>query len=576
MKKSLLSMLLVGLLLSRSHFAAAKDAPPVGGADSRLKLVAVVSVASYDRLMSDIKFVGQIAQQPGLEKQAEGMLLFFAQGLNGLDKTRPWGVVVSTDGTNFPRIGFLPVTDSKQLLGSLQGVLGAADDAGNGISVLEKNNLKIYVKEQGGWAFVSDSIDALVELPKDPSKWLGGLDKTFELGIQFHIANVPEMYCSMAIDQLKEGIKLGLQQQEGEDESTYELRQKLIQDQLKSLEDVINDADQFTLGWAIDQENKLTYLDVSMTAKANSDLAKKFGGFKDTPSGYSGFSVPGAAFSVGLSQTMDKADTAQATAAIDALKSTANQEIDKSTDLPDDDTKAAAKAIVGDLLEALKSTVASGKTDGGLSLLLGAKTLTGMLGVYIADTARVESALKKLSELAAKDPNIPKLKFNADKYGDVRFHTAKLPVPPDEDVAKVVGSTLDVVIGIGPKSVYVGVGSEAIGSLKKAIDKSKADASKAIPPGFAIVSVQPILEFANAMEPNPLNGALLAELSKTPAKDHIQLLVKPITNGVTYHLEVQEAVLNLLGVAAKMQGGGPPPGAGIQRGGAVRPLQRVK
>ncbi len=247
-------------------------------------------------------------------------------------------------------------------------------------------------------------------------------------------------------------------------------------------------------------------------------------------------------------------------AGLDTLKATVQQEIDKSDDLPDDATKTAAKAIVVDLIEALKGTVASGKSDGGLSLLLGSKTLTGIAGLYIAEPARVESALKKLSELSAKDPNIPKIKFNSDKYGDVRFHTAKFPVPPDEDLAKVIGSTLDVAVGIGAKSVYVALGTDALGALKQAIDKSKADATKPIGPGFATVSAQPIVEFAGALEPNPLNQALAAELAKLPGKDHIQLLVKPITNGVTYHIEVQEAVLNLIGVAAKMKAGGPPGG----------------
>lgn len=292
--------------------AAAKDTPAIGAADSGLKPVAIVSISGYDRVMSDIAFIGQIAKQPGLEKQAEGMLMIVAQGLNGLDKTRPWGVVVSTDGTNFPRLGFLPVTDTKQLLGSLEGVLGPADDVGNGVFSVEKNNLKIYIKEQNGWAFVSDSTDSLAELPKDPTKWLEGLDKKFELGVQFHIANVPEMYRTMAVDQLKEGIRAGLKQQDGEDDATFELRQKLIQNQMKALEDIVNDADQFTLGWAIDQQTRSTFLDVSMTARANSELAKKFAGIKASPSNYSGFTAAKSAFSAGFSQSITKDDAEQA------------------------------------------------------------------------------------------------------------------------------------------------------------------------------------------------------------------------------------------------------------------------
>jgi hypothetical protein len=588
-KKSLLYLLLVGLLLGLAPLATtspalAKDTPAVGGADSGLKPVAVVSIASYERIISDIAFIGKISQQPGLEKQAEGMLMILAQGLAGLDKTRPWGVVVSTDGTNFPRVGFLPVSSAKELLASLQAAVGPAEDAGDGNYVLEKNNLKIYVKEQNGWAFISDSNDTLAGLPKDPIKWLDGLDKKYEIGVQFRISNVPEMFRSLAIDQMKEGIEAGLKQQPGEDDATFELRRKLVLSRTKVLDDIINDADQVTIGWGIDQQAKSTSLDISMTAKPNSELAKKVAASVPVPSSYNGFNVAKSAFTLGFSQTVTKDDIAQLGATLDSLKVTALQEIDKSHDLPDDGAKTAAKGIVVDLIEALRSIGADGKSDGGFSLLLGSKTLTGLGGLSLGNPMKVESALKKLSDQAAKDPNIPKIKFDAEKYGDVRFHTAKLPVPPNEDVAKVVGSTLDVAVGIGPKNVYFGFGTDVLGTIKKAIDKSKTDTSKPIAPGFAIVSAQPILEFANVMEPNPLNQALAAELAKSPGKDHIQLLASPITNGVSYHLEIQEAVLNLVGVGVKMnsgagggrQNGFGPPGGAPGPGGRPAPPQRVR
>jgi hypothetical protein len=579
-KKILLSVLLVALLLGRAPLASGIDTPAAGAADTGPKPVAIVSIAGYDRIISDIAFIGVIAQKPGLEKMAEGVVALYAQGLNGLDKTRPWGVVVNTDGSSFSSLAFLPVTDVKKLLASAQALGGPAEDEGDGVYSLESNNQKIYVKEQGGWAFLAQTTDALGELPADPSKWLHGLDKKYEIGLQFNIANVPEMYRSMAIDQLKAGVQFGLQQQPDEDEATFELRQKMIQNQMKSFEDLINEADQITIGWSLDQKAKLTALDVNVTALTDSDLAKKFAMVKQAPSNYSGFAIPNAAMSVGFTRAIAKDDIEQANSGLDALKATAEQEIDKSDDLPDDNAKSAAKEIVGALLEALKSTIASGKTDGEASLLLGSKKLTVIAGVYIAQPADVEKALKKLAEVSAKDPSAPKFKFNADKHGDVRFHTAKFPVPPG-DLAKVIGSSLDVAVGIGPKSVYLGLGTDMLGALKSAIDKSKVDASKLVAPSFVDISVRSILEFANAVEPNPLNQALSDELAKAPEKDHLQAVLKPISNGAAFHLEIQEGVLNLIGVAANMQNGGPPPRKAGPGGAGRAPLpektpQKVK
>ena len=373
MKKCLLSLALVGVLLGSAPWLLAKDTPAIGGADGALKPVAIISLSGYDRVMSDIAFIGQVAQRQGLEKQAEGMLMVFAQGLQGLDKTRPWGVVVSTDGTNFPRLGFLPVTNVKQLLASLQGLIGPADDAGGGVYSLETNNLKLYIKEQNGWAFISDTSDSLADLPKDPSKWLDGLDKKFELAVQFHVANVPEVYRTMAIDQMKDAVRANLKQQPGEDDSTFELRQKLTQTQMQAMEDIVNDADLFTFGWAIDPSARLTSLDVSMTGRTGTELAKKFASLKAVPSNFAGFTSTKAAFSAGVSQAVTKDDADQLGATLDNLKVSMGREIDKSNDLPDDATKTAAKAMLDDLAEAIKGTLASGKIDGGVSLLLARK-----------------------------------------------------------------------------------------------------------------------------------------------------------------------------------------------------------
>ena len=81
------------------------------------------------------------------------------------------------------------------------------------LQAVQASNLKIFVKDQGGWAFISDSSDTLSDLPKDPTKWLEGLDKKFEIGVQLHVGNVPEMFRTMAIDQMKEGIQSSLKQQ---------------------------------------------------------------------------------------------------------------------------------------------------------------------------------------------------------------------------------------------------------------------------------------------------------------------------------------------------------------------------
>ena len=69
------------------------------------------------------------------------------------------------------------------------------------------------------------------------------------------------------------------------------------------------------------------------------------------------------------------------------------------------------------------------------------------------------------------------IKFDAEKYDGVNFHVAKIPVP-DPKAAEVFGESVQVVVGIGPSRLYIGVGKDPVDAIKKAIDASKASPAR--------------------------------------------------------------------------------------------------
>ena len=173
-------------------------------ADSGDKPVAVFSIASYDRLMTDIGFLGDLMGMPDLDKNIEGVIELFTQGqgLAGLDRKRAIGVVLTTDGVQFQPLVILPVNNLKQLLESLSGLLGEAQDAGGGVFELNVFDQKLFVKEKNTWAYLSTSPDASASLPADAAVLLGGLNKKYDLAVRLHIQNVPELYRGLIVDQL--------------------------------------------------------------------------------------------------------------------------------------------------------------------------------------------------------------------------------------------------------------------------------------------------------------------------------------------------------------------------------------
>ena len=83
------------------------------------KPIAALAVASYDDLVSDVNFVGGLVERPKLGALLDGVVALFTQGkgLAGVDKTRPWGLIVQASGEeNFTGHVFVPVTDFKAAL----------------------------------------------------------------------------------------------------------------------------------------------------------------------------------------------------------------------------------------------------------------------------------------------------------------------------------------------------------------------------------------------------------------------------------------------------------------------------
>jgi hypothetical protein len=63
------------------------------------------------------------------------------------------------------------------------------------------------------------------------------------------------------------------------------------------------------------------------------------------------------------------------------------------------------------------------------------------------------------------------------------------------------------------------------------------------------ISVAPILQFAAAMERDPMVKVLAESISKANGKDHIRMTQKAVERGVAARLEIEEGVLQLIGTA---------------------------
>ena len=530
-----------------------------------MKPILVVSLAGYQRIMDDLAYVGKLSDSPDLAKNLEGMITFFTQGqgLAGLDKTKPWGLAASTDGLSFQLLAFIPVNDLKKLLDALSGFLGDPDKE-DGVYKLQVPGLPIplYIKEANGFAYISQDAGGLSNVPKDPVKLLGGLDKQYDVAIRLSVQNIPEVFRQLAIDQIKMGVEGSLEQTPGETDEQYEQRSKLTQQQMDTLVTTLNELDEVTLGLSIDESAKRTYFDLSLTAAEGTPTAKQFTSMPAGPSKFAGFLMDGTVATLHINSKSSPDNASQTQAMLGSLRTQVLSQIDES--IPgNDQVRGTVKDVVGQILDVVDDTVKGGVFNGG-AVVVGDGPYTLAAGGLVSDGSRLESVVKKLADLAKSDPGFPQdaLKLNADKYKGLTFHTLTVDVPDDldnaETIEKLIGDKAVITVATGKQSAFFAIGSKGIETIKKVVDKSEGITETTDKPFEVNVSLAPVVKlFSEMPDANPILASIAAGL-KESGKDKVQLSSQPIKGGFLIRLEAEEGVLKIIGSAAKLaaaQGG---------------------
>ncbi len=547
MKKTWKSLLATAVMLFAAGVSSAQDT----------QTVAVVSVSGYDNLLKSIATIGESAGKPGLDRMIGAFIDLGTggKGLAGVDKTKPWGVQVIMTEQGPAGIGFIPVTDVKQLLAALSAQAGEAEDVGDGVFALSDGPAPTFVKQQGNWAFIAQTKEQLATLPADPIQLLDGLNTKYAVAARAYVQNIPEPMRQMAVEQMRSGFEGAMQPIEGESKEDYELRKNAAEQSLKQLERVVNETDTVTFGWAVDNANKQTYIDFALTAVPGTMLAKSMTN-KAGASDFAGFMMDGAAFAMHINAEAEttEADKAQVETQMRALRDRVNVELDKDRSIPAE-AKATLKEAIGEIFDVLTESLKSGKADGG-AVVFGDPKLNAAAGGRVADGKAIEAALKKIGKVAAEDPEAPEINWDAETYKGFTFHHLTMPAP-DEDARRLMGDNLQIAAAASNNGIFVAAGSDAVGTIKKVIDASATAAGQETPPMQMIVSLGEVMKIASQAQPDDQNVQMMsAMLAQMQGSDRVRIIASSIENGANYRLSVDEGVIKLIGQAAAMAGGG--------------------
>ena len=469
-----------------------------------------------------------------------------------LDKTKPWGAYVLKQGDmEFIPVVFVPVKDVQILLATFEQQIGKPQDAGDGIlEIAADQPQSAFVKQKGNWAFVTNKKAILANLPDDPTKLLGGLDEKYTIAVRLNLGKLPGDWRKMAIEQMRNSFAERMNSVKEEERPQVKA---LGESLMSSVVQLVDGLEQFTFGWKIDPAQKTTFMDFGLTALPGSELAKQMALVRTEKSAFAGFQLPGAAATLRLTGKSSKQEIKQAELMLKALREAALKGIAEDPKLADDQERQRAQKIVGQFLDLVDDTVKLGKTDAGAVLMLQPDAVNFAVGGLVSDGQQLADGIKKLAKFAQeKTSEIPAIKFDAQTYQGVTFHTVGIPLPGSQEAAqKLVGDTLQLVIGTGAKSAYLAAGKDPETLLKQVIDKSKADASKELPPAEFMIALRPIVETVAALQDNPQVKNVLDILKQAEGKDHILIRTDPSERGLVCRLELEGGVLRVLGDVAR-------------------------
>lgn len=528
----------------------------------KMKPIVVMSLAGYEELRGDVAMVGNLAGRPELADNLEGLLELFTQGkgLAGVDKKKPWGAVIQTDGSTISGYAFLPVTSLDEFGSVMKPLVEEIEELGEGVYKVKNKGTTVYVKhKQGGWLVACENPEALAATPDDPGQVLGDLPQRYDVAIRISASNVPEQHGEKFLAKLKDKAAKDLEQRPGEDELEFAIRKHLGERLLQAISTVAEDLDQLTVGWSLDHRARKALLELDVAVKPGSKTAQAFAETAEAKTEFAGFCLPRAALAGSGVAVCPHVDPQDLSELFDLIRDKAAQDIE-AEGKPEEETKAT-KQLADGLLTALEKTIASGRADGGTALLLKPDSATLIVGRYVADGRALEDTLDDLVEaVRRKHPDFVArvLKTEIDQHDDIHFHRLSLPIPEDaknrEKLVQLVGEMLEVIVGCGDRSVYLGAGKDALKTLKRAIARSESPGARADSRLQVSLKLSEIARFAAAMGDGRQKRRAekaLAVLEKSPGKDRVVLTAVPTDHGTTVRLEIEPGVLKMLGAAAK-------------------------
>ncbi|HLJ94982.1 MAG TPA: hypothetical protein VKU02_17535 [Gemmataceae bacterium] len=449
---------------------------PIRAADDTSAPTLVVRVRSIEGLLNDIKYVATLAGRGEEAKQLEGLISsrMGPKGLEGVDIKRPLGLYGTLDANLVESTAavLVPISDQKAFLGLLEGFGFKAKKEDDSIYSVNVENLPfpVYFKFANQYVYVTAREKTALNQNKllDPTKVLAGSPNE-TVSASFRIDQIPDVFKQLITSQLEVKLAdLEDQKQPGETEAQRKLRIQATKESAKQVTAFFNEGSQLALRLGADRSANELYLEFTLSAKPNTELAKSIARAASTPSLFAGLHSPSSAAEIFFHGAVPENARQQFIKSIDeAFHSGVDKEKDPNK-----------RAVVEKLYNAILPTLKAGELDAAADLRGPTKNkhYAIIAALKLKDAQGLEKVLRDLREQVPPSEK-QKIKLDAETVGSVKVHRLDIQEQFDEQAKKLFGSN-PIYVAFRPDALFIAGGDGGITLLKEGL----ATKSGAVPP----------------------------------------------------------------------------------------------
>lgn len=537
------------------------------------KPIITFSFAGYNAFIQDFAAVGKLADNPSLGSMLELPLqLFLGDVLDAMDKNAPFGGFLLEDEGEYHFLAFLPFKNKDAIVDFLSS-RGANIDVevlDDGIVVLSADSPNLYLKESGGFLYISSEKATLEDLPEDPVMLLEGLNKKYTLAVKFHLDHLSPETKNWFFSSIEEGMDL-VDQLSQDDENSETLKASMENNKktLALLKKQIEAFKKIEIGYSFDKNAGELKLGGVMEFQEGSSMANLIAKSKNLKSQFAGFvnlDIIGSGYQISMN---DEETLATARDSLDSQWKVIKAMMRQSSELGEEEKEKLEKFLdsARDLLDGM---VVQEVSDAGFLLDMEPGNITGLLVFTVNDAQKFLASVKTLAEMGIAEGILSADQLKLDvAWERGAFHRGEIPFREimekagevDEDALalfeKFAGETLIVTVGTDGEKFFLGYGNDAIELLKKGTAESAEEAQMA---KFQVSALR-ILQYTGKMvtltaEKEDRGVAqvkyvlrLLREiLAGEPGKDHLRVegrILNDTTVEANYVLE--KGIVKILG-----------------------------